>query len=657
MTHFKQKLIPLLLLCWLSNMAWSQCLNPVLSYNTMHSLCENDTATLHLSAFMYKPQGCKYNVPSSPFDLYGPNGAVAVSPQSNVFTLNTTPAAGNYYVRTTLIDSVPGSCPCVGTYTSNAIAVKATPQIPLVTVVSNGCIGNPATLTASYPTFPAPAAVNYLWYENTNPSQLVYNGLTYTTQPLTSANQIYYAQSELNGCYSDRRVVNFVANIVPPPIPDSSLVRIYCNNFATLRAVPASANGGATVYWYSDPNLSTVVGVGSVFTTSILNSDQTYYAATHEGNCKSSAIAINVDVRSLTRPAPVPTVEICEGGVLTLSATSTNANAAVGNFEWYSSMSGGNSIYMGNPYIVPNNVLNALSANELYVLENIQGCKSDKQTISFSIRTLPITPSIIASDNQPCEGDILELQAQNANATYTYYWTGPNNYTSIGSVATIPNINATNEGVYTLVVSENTTPVNCLSEAGNTFIEVLNRPQLSFPSNLSVTDGENLQILVAGANTYSWSPSDYISSTTSANPIFSPPALISADTIVYTYYVTGTNLSSFCETTDSVNITLLPRTLDDGLIVYNVITPNGDGKNDVWNIDFLYANYDCEIFIQNREGVTIWSYSGSNYNSDPWDGRVKGEYRNDGTYRYSIHLRTPIDKYYSGSLTILKDQP
>lgn len=49
----------------------------------------------------------------------------------------------------------------------------------------------------------------------------------------------------------------------------------------------------------------------------------------------------------------------------------------------------------------------------------------------------------------------------------------------------------------------------------------------------------------------------------------------------------------------------------------NIITPNGDGLNDTWNLEFL-ANYpDHHITVYNRDGVVV--FEATNYQND-WDG-------------------------------------
>lgn len=49
----------------------------------------------------------------------------------------------------------------------------------------------------------------------------------------------------------------------------------------------------------------------------------------------------------------------------------------------------------------------------------------------------------------------------------------------------------------------------------------------------------------------------------------------------------------------------------------NIITPNGDGFNDTWQLDFLADYPDHHILIYNREGVVV--FEATNYQND-WDG-------------------------------------
>jgi gliding motility-associated-like protein len=85
---------------------------------------------------------------------------------------------------------------------------------------------------------------------------------------------------------------------------------------------------------------------------------------------------------------------------------------------------------------------------------------------------------------------------------------------------------------------------------------------------------------------------------------------------------------------------------DNPLIFYNLITPNGDDKNDTWAIKNLKLYPENELTIVDRWGKTV--YKKSNYNdADLWDGGNL----NDGVvfYKFTVPSRG-IDK--NGWITI-----
>lgn len=86
------------------------------------------------------------------------------------------------------------------------------------------------------------------------------------------------------------------------------------------------------------------------------------------------------------------------------------------------------------------------------------------------------------------------------------------------------------------------------------------------------------------------------------------------------------------------------------IIIYNTITPNGDGSNDTWIIENIEQFPRNEIWIYNRVGNLVFEVS--NYLND-WDGTFKGEDLPEGTYFYIIDLGTGKDPY-KGHLTIMR---
>ena len=78
-------------------------------------------------------------------------------------------------------------------------------------------------------------------------------------------------------------------------------------------------------------------------------------------------------------------------------------------------------------------------------------------------------------------------------------------------------------------------------------------------------------------------------------------------------------------------------------IVYNAVSPNNDGLNDIFFIKGLrniFLNFHLEVY--NRWGRLLWT---GNNNTPDWNGKaensIDGERVPSGTYYYILHLNDP----------------
>ena len=97
----------------------------------------------------------------------------------------------------------------------------------------------------------------------------------------------------------------------------------------------------------------------------------------------------------------------------------------------------------------------------------------------------------------------------------------------------------------------------------------------------------------------------------------------------------------------------------DTVIVPNVITPNGDGRNDAFEIQGLMSyTTSREVTIMNRYGKVIYKNEAYD-NAQPWDGKDQsGSLLADGVYFYVIKLYdepNAANLKLSGSVTILSN--
>lgn len=121
---------------------------------------------------------------------------------------------------------------------------------------------------------------------------------------------------------------------------------------------------------------------------------------------------------------------------------------------------------------------------------------------------------------------------------------------------------------------------------------------------------------------------------------------LGVNTIVYT--ITHPTCTA---TTDTIDII---STLCEGFdpVFPTVITPNLDGKNDLFVINYLEKVYpDCQVVIFNRWGSIVYESIGY---VEPWDGTFNGEDLPMGTYFYKIELNDPESTVYSGPISIIR---
>ena len=86
------------------------------------------------------------------------------------------------------------------------------------------------------------------------------------------------------------------------------------------------------------------------------------------------------------------------------------------------------------------------------------------------------------------------------------------------------------------------------------------------------------------------------------------------------------------------------------LVISNALTPNGDGKNDTWNIQNIENYPNTEVIVVNREGQIV--FEDPNY-LNTWDGKYNGKNLPDATYYYIVKFATS-EQVYKGAVTILQ---
>ena len=164
-------------------------------------------------------------------------------------------------------------------------------------------------------------------------------------------------------------------------------------------------------------------------------------------------------------------------------------------------------------------------------------------------------------------------------------------------------------------------------------------PNITSSEGTSISKGKSTQLTARDGVSYLWSPTFRIDNKTSANPIVQPD-------ITTTYSVRVTNAAG-CIANENITIEVIN---DYQISAKTLLTPNGDGKNDVWVIDNIDSYPDNEVKVFDQSGREV--YRKKRYNNS-WDGSYNGAFLPTGTYLYVIYFGD--DKgLVKGYLTILK---
>jgi gliding motility-associated-like protein len=112
------------------------------------------------------------------------------------------------------------------------------------------------------------------------------------------------------------------------------------------------------------------------------------------------------------------------------------------------------------------------------------------------------------------------------------------------------------------------------------------------------------------------------------------------------YWVVAT-YNNGCKSSDTID--LVKGEMKE-VEVMNVITPNGDGYNDMLIIKNIYQIQPCKLAIYNRWGDEL--YTSQDYQNN-WDGTYKGKKLPEGSYYY--FLETKEGRLVKGAVNIINN--
>ncbi len=172
-------------------------------------------------------------------------------------------------------------------------------------------------------------------------------------------------------------------------------------------------------------------------------------------------------------------------------------------------------------------------------------------------------------------------------------------------------------------------------------IEVFASPTLQISPDTIIVEGSFAQLYASGGDFYQWSPDNDLNCSTCPTTMASP-----SETTTYSLRIE--NIEG-CVSTDTV-LVQVKADAEQILFIPNVITPNGDGKNDTWRIENIELFPKNKVIIVNRWGDIVYQ---SEYYNNSWDGTFSGGMLPAGTYYYILELGGSWGQF-KGPITIIR---
>ncbi len=198
-----------------------------------------------------------------------------------------------------------------------------------------------------------------------------------------------------------------------------------------------------------------------------------------------------------------------------------------------------------------------------------------------------------------------------------------------------------NQGAYTASLFV-ITDKGCLSDTATRSVNVWDYPIANAGPDFTMLQDGVRKISAASASGAEiqilWTPPTWLNDVSLQNPTIVQPQ----DDITYRMTVTG---RGGCTRFDDVFVKILKTPKPP-----NTFTPNGDGINDFWEIEYLNDYPGCVLEVYNSAGTLLYRSVGY---PTPWDGTFKGQKLPAGTYYYVIDPKNGR-KRVAGYVTIIR---
>jgi len=591
---------------------------------TSYTICGGGDITLTLNNNSFPLyQWFRDFVPYNPDGTQDPTGnSITITESGNYF-------ASVYFGPCTQSAGVNSRLVSVGLSGSSVTASIAESDIAI-------CSGDTFQMTAS----PSDPTYEYVWFKD---GTEVARGLgldNYTVSTTTPFGAYTVSITNADGCEDTSGEVNVsnagVEITVSTSTPENQI--LLPTKSTTLSVT--SSESTSTIEWFLNGGATPI---GTAFDLTV-NAPGVYQATvTGSGACgdvkQSPVFTIYAPEAYEVTIETDASYEACGNPPTTLSVTGIEAVADSGSimlpvdssdfslftYEWFkdnTTISGATQ----QDYTVNDRTENGIY--EIEVSDSNLTSMSNTLTISLGIEAI----SISATQTKLCpeSSDLITLSSDDAlDPDYSYQWFKDGQVIS-GATGAATDISET--GSYHFVASA----FGCTSESNEIVITNFDVDTVVIsPSEfVTITEGATQEVVATGADNYSWT-NDTTGEVTVGNSI----------------NVTEEGTYTLIASVGTCTVTKI-ITVEFNLsgLIPNVISPNGDNKNDTWILPSGFNSERVEVLIYDRNGKNVLNTN--RYNND-WPNASTINNVKDGTlYYYAISKENILFK--KGTITIIK---
>jgi len=271
-----------------------------------------------------------------------------------------------------------------------------------------------------------------------------------------------------------------------------------------------------------------------------------------------------------------------------------------------------------NPVAAPDE--NTTYVMHAYIADS--GCDTLTGSVTINVLVRPWSTDV-GNDINICEHSSILINPAIVpdDPSFTYTWSGPQSFHTTDRALSIPDPVIPKSGTYTFTVDGGI----CGSVQDSVYINIVQfplPPQVTSPIRICL-NSKMKPIDVMGTDL------KWYKDATGGQPMSEPDINTSAESNE-DYYVSQSY--GACESDRAKLTIIVERCCDDFIFIPSVFTPNGDGRNDLFEMSLKAESRIMSVEIFNRWGQLVYHQNGNK----PWDGTFNGTGVDMGNYFYTV---------------------